>query len=360
MKNYNLNSNVYIGNLEEFDYNFNDKSFKKLLILTSKSVHSIKSVIFFIKKFSTNKKIFLEYIYPEAPVQNLDDIILKNNKPDLIIAIGGGSVLDSAKAISLGWQNGLICEYLNNKIPIPNSKIKLIAVPTTAGTGSEMSFGAILSDKKNNFKGGIRSSFIQPDLIIIDKNLYHNASKKIKSESGFDCLAHAIETYISKKSSTFIKMQSVNCISQIFNSLESAVNGDSSSMELIAISSSLMGINLAYSSTCLPHRMQYILGPFTNTRHSEGIIYLYKGWLPQIKSHPEFEKLANSLGFSSDQLVDKINELKNNLNINYSLNDIGVNEKMIDDMTEKVSGKLEFDPCYKNIETIREIFKNSL
>ena len=339
MNKYKLNSKFYVGELEEF--NFHYKSVRKLLILTSKSVHKIHNVISFINKISNNIKISIEYINAEAPVQNIDNIILKNNKPDLIVAIGGGSVLDSAKAISLGWQNGLIYEYLYNKIPIPNSKIKLIAVPTTAGTGSEMSFGAILSDKKNNFKGGIRTSFIQPDTVIIDKNLYQNASKKIKSESGFDCLAHAIETYISTKSSTFIKMQSVNCISQIFNSLERAVNGDSFSMELIAISSSLMGINLAYSSTCLPHRMQYILGPFTNTRHSEGIIYLYKGWLPQIKSYTEFEKLANTLGFSSDQLVDKINELKNNLNINYSLSDIGVNEKMIDDMSWK-SSSLDF------------------
>lgn len=155
-------------------------------------------------------------------------------------------------------------------------------------------------------------------------------------------------------------MQSVNCIKQVFNSLESAVNGDNYSMELMAISSSLMGVNLAYSSTCLPHRIQYVLGPYTNTRHSEGIICLYNGWLLQIKSYPEFAELSSELGFSATEFVNEINVLKVSLNINYTLHDFGVNDEMIDEMTVKVCGNLGFDPCYQNIETIRQILKNSL
>jgi alcohol dehydrogenase class IV len=360
MINYSLKTNLYIGDLEDFSDAINCDSFEKILILTSKTVGGIKIVSSFVKKIPTQKKVSVECISPEAPVQKLDEVVLRNEKPDLIIAIGGGSVLDSAKALSIGWQNGHICDYLYNNIPIPNTKIKLIAVPTTAGTGSEMSFGAILTDRENNYKGGIRSPLILPDSVVIDKKLYQFASKKLKSEAGFDCLAHAIETYVSTQSSTLIKMQSVNCILQIFSSLERAISGDNSSMELIAISSAMMGVNLAYSSTCLPHRMQYILGPYTNTRHSEGIICLYRGWLSQIRSRAEFVELSNTLGFSSDQFVNRINLLKNNLNINYSLKDFGVNEKMIEDMTVKVSGNLSYDPCFENIGTIRNIFKNSL
>ena len=76
-------------------------------------------------------------------------------------------------------------------------------------------------------------------------------------------------------------------------------------MESIAISSSMMGVNLAYSTTCLPHRMQYILGPYTNSRHAEGIISLYKGWIRQITPFNEFQELASALGLTSIQLAKK-------------------------------------------------------
>ena len=360
MIRYRLNSDLYVGKLGDFNFNIQYKSDNKILILTSKSIAKINIVKLFINNMLKNNEVFIKLIKPEAPVQDLDDIVLNTPKPNIILAIGGGSVLDSSKAISLGWQGITIEDFLYNKKQIPASKIHLISLPTTAGTGSELSFGAILSDKKNRFKNGIRSPLISSDVVIIDRDLYLNANRRIKSESGFDCLSHAIETYLSKKSSSFIKMRSVSCISQIFSSLENAVDGDEISMESIAISSSMMGVNLAYSTTCLPHRMQYILGPYTNSRHAEGIISLYKGWIRQITPFNEFQELASALGLTSIQLAKKINSLKDNLKINYSLKDFNVDEKLINLMTQKVSGTLDLDPCYKSKDTIKEIFYNSL
>lgn len=360
MMNFSFNTPIFAGRLLDLIPEIANDGSKNILLLTSKTINLIAEVEEFVAELKKNKAITVHFIDPEAPLKKLESIVVNTIKPDLIIAIGGGSVIDSAKAISLGWQNATMAEILYKKKAFPLSKIKVIAVPTTAGTGAELSFGAILTDKENHFKGGIRSPLIVPDLVVIDKYLYNGASAKLKAEVGFDCLTHAVETYVSKISSPFVKYQSVNCIGRIFSSLMDAVDGDLDAMESIAISSCIMGVNLSYSSTCLPHRMQYALGPITNTSHAKGLIVLYEGWLPMIRSQAIFSELANNFKLHADQFINKLKELKVNLDIDYSLGDWNVDEIMIDQMTNAVTGTVEFDPCYESKETIRNIFINSL
>ncbi len=360
MINFSFNTPIIVGRLLDLVNDINNNGSKKILILTSKTINLIDEVQEFFVEMGKSKIISIHFIDPEAPLEKLENIVINTFIPDLIIAIGGGSVIDSAKAISLGWQNISLSEMLYKSKNLPASKIKVIAVPTTAGTGAELSFGAILTDKKNNFKGGIRSPLIVPDLVLIDKYLYNGASERLKAEVGFDCLAHAIETYVSKSSSPFVKHQSINCIHRIFSSLNHAVNGDIEAMETIAISSCMMGVNLSYSSTCLPHRMQYVLGPVTNSTHAKGLIVLYEGWLPMMEPQAIFSDLASHFKLKANQFIVKIKDLKVSLNIDYSLSDWNVDETMIQRMTEAVVGNVELDPCYESKDTIRNIFINSL
>ena len=130
----------------------------------------------------------------------------------------------------------------------------------------------------------------------------------------------------------------------------------------MAIASSMMGVNLAYSSTCLPHRIQYIIGPLTNTSHAQGLIALYKGWIKLIaenKSKSGLNNLEYDLGRGVN-LVDKIHKLKEDLNINYSISTLGVNESQIEHIAEKTNGSVQNDPIYKSNETIIKILKESI
>ena len=133
-------------------------------------------------------------------------------------------------------------------------------------------------------------------------------------------------------------------------------------MEKIAISSALMGINLAYSSTCLPHRIQYIIGPLTKTSHAQGLIALYKGWLTHLFeiNSLELNNLASDLGMSTTQFLDQIQSLKKELNIDYTLSDLGVEKDQIKEISESVTGNVSADPSYKDINTIQNILINSL
>ncbi|MBT8181233.1 MAG: iron-containing alcohol dehydrogenase, partial [Eudoraea sp.] len=136
---------------------------------------------------------------------------------------------------------------------------------------------------------------------------------------------------------------------------------DFNSMQKVAISSTLMGLNLAYSSTCLPHRIQYVIGPMTGTSHAQGLIALYKGWIYHLvnKNIKEFVELSKDLQLTPESFAEKIISLKEKLKINYSLSDLGIETNQVEIISTKVSGNLLADPSYKDINSIKHILNNS-
>ncbi|MEX0856903.1 MAG: iron-containing alcohol dehydrogenase [Balneolaceae bacterium] len=334
-----------------------------VLILTSPSIEKIDRVdqsIKAIKNLKNVTSVSVNHISPEAPIDELDQIISEIKKPDHIIGIGGGSVIDSTKALSLSWDGRTVSELFYKKKENPATKILTTVVPSTAGTGAELSHGAIVYDRINYKKGGIRGAIMQPDSVVIDKEIYKHAPPKLIAETGFDCLTHAIETYCSTVSNPIVKYQSVKAIETVFHCLKKAVNKDVEALEKMAITASFMGLNLAYSRTCLPHRIQYVIGPGTNTSHAQGLIMLYRGWLPLIAKTKVFGEMAKDLGLEVGEVVDRINNLKNELNIDYRLRDFGVQKDEVQSLSKQVSGTVELDPSFKGIETITKIIKDSI
>lgn len=338
----------------------------QILVISSKTVatkYGIKEVLEGLSKNATIHTF--DHIRPDAPFEDLDMVLskLKEVKLDSIVAIGGGSTIDAAKALSIAFGSVSYKDVFYGRSAVPKDKIKLLAIPTTAGTGAELSFGAILYDKENGKKGGVRGEIVQPNYVLIDANLHNGCPKGLKAEVGFDCLTHAVETYISKKSTPIVKMQSVNCIKIIFQHLVPVYNeGKFEDMEQIAIASSLMGINLAFSSTCLPHRIQYVIGPMTGTSHAQGLIALYRGWLKHLKqeSVDELKALSSDLGMTVNQFLKKINELKKALDIDFGISRLGINEGHIEEIAQKVTGNMQADPSYKNSSSIIKILKLAL
>ncbi len=339
---------------------------KEVLILVSNSLIKAFNLNQLFKKLNQDRNLYIyNHVRPDAPFEDLDRIIeeQKQNSLETIIAIGGGSVLDAAKALSISFEGIDYKDVFYKNAGLPNNKIPVLAIPTTAGTGAELSFGAIIYDNYNNLKGGLRGEIIQPNNVLIDARLHNHCPFKLKAEVGFDCLTHAIETYISKKSNALVKIQSISCIQNIFKYLIPACkDNDYYSMEKIAISSAMMGLNLAFSSTCLPHRIQYTIGPLTKTSHAQGLIAIYRGWLRHLFdiNLKELEELSSDLGMTSYEFLEKANKLKKELNIDYSISDLGVSPDQIDIISKSVTGNVSADPSYRNIETINNILKNSL
>jgi alcohol dehydrogenase class IV len=358
---YQIKPEIKIGSFGDFILDV--VALGKVMILTSKSLnefHRIQEI------FGNERCHVITDVEPELPfsyVENLYSSI--ESVPDIIIAIGGGSVMDLGKALSVAKDFSTLKDFFEKKQTKYEKHAQLFSVPTTFGSGAETSFGSILYDDVNGIKDGLRSSEIQSTTVIIDPQLYSSASPKLMAESGFDCLTHAIETYLSKATNEIVKFQSVVAINTVFDHLANAVfKKDKSSIVKMGIASMMMGINLAYSSTCLPHRIQYIIGPMTKTSHAQGLSMLYKGWIELIRSQEnersEMQNLLKDIKMSFSEFEAKILSLRKELDINYGLADFGVNQENIDSIARSVVGNLTNDPFYKDINSIRLILSEAL
>ena len=334
-----------------------------VLVLTSKSLNKAHRIQ---ETFATESCQVVTDVEPDLPfsyIKNLYGSI--KTFPDVIIAIGGGSVMDLGKALSVAKDFSVLEDLFKKKSIHYEKHAQLFTAPTTFGTGAETSFGSILYDDLNGIKDGLRSKVIQSNTVLIDPQLYLSAPPKLMAESGFDCLTHAIETYLSKATNEIVKYQSVTAIKIVFDNLEDAVfTKDESAINKMAIASMMMGVNLAYSSTCLPHRIQYVIGPMTKTSHAQGLSMLYQGWLKlireQVNERNEIQNLLKDLKMSFSVFEDKILSLREELEIDYSLTNFGINEEDIDAIASSVIGNLANDPFYKDVNSIRLLLRGAL
>lgn len=270
----------------------------------------------------------------------------KTPQTDCVIGIGGGSILDAAKVLAI--QVSKLSDFSEDSAVLP-----IITIPTTAGTGSETSKGAVV--KQCGMKRTIRSEKILPTMAIVDPRLCQSLPWDLTLYTGFDALTHTIETFMSKKSTPFSRMVSEQTIKDLFSYLPKAkkefeVEGEISLVVRgkLSFTAMLQGINLAHSSTCIPHRIQYALSTLSEATHAQGLASIYRAWLRVAK--------PNIGGFAHQDII----RLMDDLGVTIRLSDIGINEGDIDGIMRKIEGNLELDPCYLGEKTIRDILEGSL
>lgn len=200
----------------------------------------------------------------EAGVQ----CVLDNNY-DVIIALGGGSPIDSAKAIAiLGKHGGNIRDY---KFPrqVNEAGIPIIAIPTTAGTGTEVTRFTIITDEKNDEKMLCVGIGFMPLAAIVDVNLTLSLPPRITADTGIDALTHAIEAYVSQKASPFSDSQALSAMRLIGPHLKRVYdNGnDIEAREAMMLGSTLAGVAFSSASVALVHGMSRPIGAFFHVPH---------------------------------------------------------------------------------------------
>ena len=299
------------------------------------------------------------YVSPNPKSSEIDVMLkeLKNRKFTSILGIGGGSALDAAKALSVLFDNfNSISEYFIDERSIENRKINLVAIPTTAGTGSELSKGAIITDEIKGTKRGVRGNGLFPDFALIDPKLTETLPENVIIETGFDVLTHALESYISKKASIITEKYSIEAFRIIFEELPLLIKerNNKERIEKISYASMLMGINLSNSSTCLPHRLQYPFGAETDTSHGIGLAIIYPGWLEYTyEKVTKFKEFEEKVGISN--LKEELLNWIKNLNLNKKMSDYQI-KLSSEELSKKVEGNLSLDPGY-NDEVVRKIYE---
>lgn len=193
-------------------------------------------------------------------------------KPDVIIAIGGGSAIDAAKGMWLFYEHpdtdfdGLRQRFLDIrkrafKFPKLGEKAKLVAIPTTSGTGSEVTSFSVITDKVNgNVKYPLADYRLTPDVAIIDPQFTTSMPKSIVADTGLDVLTHAIEAYVSVMASDYTDGLALHAIEMVFTYLEASYNGDQKAREKMHNASAIAGMAFTNAFLGLNHSMAHKLG----------------------------------------------------------------------------------------------------
>lgn len=203
-------------------------------------------------------------VEPEPLIELADEgaKVAVKNKSDVVIGIGGGSAMDVAKAIAvLATNKGGAVDYLGlNKVPKPG--LPKIMIPTTAGTGSEVTFTAVFVRKELKKKEGMNSPYLYPELALLDPELTLSLPPAPTAHTGLDALCHAIESYTSVNSSPMSEMFSLEAIALIAENLRTCVHDGRNiiAREKMLLGSLYAGIGLANAGVTAVHSLSYPLG----------------------------------------------------------------------------------------------------
>ncbi|WP_455792624.1 iron-containing alcohol dehydrogenase [Clostridium butyricum] len=288
---------------------------------------------------------------------------------DFCIAIGGGSPLDSGKAIAAMTElEGNICDYMGTSIE--GKFPKLVLIPTTAGTGSEATKFSIITDTKNNIKMLLKGEALLPDLAIIDYKFSMTSPKSVTAATGMDALTHAVEAYTSKKANPLTDTYALSAIKRIFKYLPIAYKDgeNKKAREEMALVAYEAGVCINNSSVTLVHGMSRPIGALFHVAHGISNAMLIKECLSYVidGSYEKFANIARVINEDNDNLSDKeaseefINDLDKICNICEipTLKEYGINK----DEFYKVMDKMAEDAINSGSpsNTIKDISKQDL
>lgn len=300
--------------------------------------------------------------------------LLTDNSFDAVIGFGGGSSIDTAKALAMMATNdGDILDY-EGVGKLVNDPIYTIAIPTTAGTGSEVTASTIITDENTLFKAAVISEKIFPDLAVLDASLTMKCPPSITAATGMDALTHAIESYISKESNPISGSTSLHAISLISQNLSKAYfhGTDSGSRENMLEASMLAG--LAFSQTRLGnvHAISQSFGGVFDIPHGIAnatlLPFILKFNAPACLD--EMVDIAKAMGIETasvpkeaiaDKVIEKIVEWNRSFNIPDNTKELGVDIAKLDKLvTDSMrSGNILVNPRLTTAKDVEIIIKNS-
>lgn len=306
-------------------------------------------------------------IFPDPDAAQVDAIIAaaKQFSATLIIAVGGGSVMDAAKAAGAAAAGEEEVRHLVGLTLKPRpGAIPVIAVPTTAGTGSEVTRGAIIIDPERGLKSGIRGDDVQPRIAICDPDLLATMPHSVAADTIFDAFAHLVETAIVRRSTPISRSLSRTGLEHLLKILQDPLDLSNPAVrENLSLAALMGGINIAGVGSALPHRIQQALGsiPGVHCPHGRALSLVYGAWLPRAKeAAPEaFRSISEMLGAPD---IERVSEtLRRYLDLPDGLRSSGYGRDHVPAILKKVTGDVQNDPI-RNIDEslIASIIEESL
>ena len=302
--------------------------------------------------------------------------------PDALVGLGGGSNMDLAKlAATLLAHGGTPTDYVGDD-KIPGPIFPLICVPTTAGTGSEVSAASVITDTEQQIKVGILSNYLRPPVAVVDPLLTVSCPPKVSADSGIDALTHAIEAYTAVDNADFplpagersvyqgkhpmgdlVAEKAIRLIGQY---LRRAVRdgGDLEARDGMALAATLAGLAFSNVGVALVHALEYPVGGAVHCSHGCGngllLPYVMRFNLPARQR--EFAEVARLLGEEpvAERAIAAVEQLRADIGIPGRLRDIGVREEQLRPFAEKAVGIrriVRVNPRVPSVEDAVDIYR---
>ncbi len=327
--------------------------------------------------------------------------MMKEFKPDVIIALGGGSPIDAAKGMWLFYEHpeadpeGMKLKFMDirkrtYKFPKLGTKAQLVAIPTTSGTGSEVTSFAVITDKKNNKKYPLADYELTPDVAIVDPDLVMSLPKSITADTGMDVLTHAIEAYVSNMASDYTDGLAEKAVELVFKNLREAYNHgnnvyarekmhNASTIAGMAFTNAFLGINHSLAHKIggefhLPHgRINAILLPYVirynSQRPTKFVSFPKYEYFIADQKYADLSRRMNFPAYGNEEgvnsLITEIKKLNADLNIPKSFQEAGIPEQEFLSKVDMLADRAFEDQCTTAnprlplVEELKQILLNS-
>ncbi len=357
-----LNETSYFGDnaRENLAEEIKKRNFKKVFLVSDKSLVQA-GVTAKVEEILKNAEIdytLYDEIKPNPTIKNVTDGVeaCKNAKADVIVAVGGGSSMDTAKGVSIVMTNPDRADIksLNGASNTVNRGMPVIALPTTAGTAAEVTINYVITDEDRKIKMVCVDPNDIPIVAIIDSELMASMPKSLAAATGMDALTHAVEGYITKAHNEISDMFHMKAIKMIFEYLPAAVNDkDKKAIEMMGMAQYIAGMGFSNVGLGIVHSMAHQLGAVYDTPHGIANAML----LPTVMRFngevcaDRFREILMNIGRpDAEHLNDQdvintfvwmISELSKKVGITQTIKDYGAKEEDLEMLAEKAME----DPC---------------
>ena len=376
-----LNETSYFGSgsRKELLQEIKKRNYNKLLLVTDKKLIETGVVELVTSELDKEKVNYVIYdnVIPNPTVNTVKDglLIAQINNIDAIISVGGGSSIDTAKAIGIIMTNPEFNDVisLDGLAETKNKALPIIALPTTAGTAAEVTINYVITDESRTKKMVCVDVHDIPVIAIIDPDLMQHMPQTLAASTGMDALTHAMEGYITKNSWLMTDMFHINAISLIYKNLVKSVNNkEKEAIEKIAYAQYIAGMGFSNAGLGITHSMAHSLGAYFDTPHGIANAIL----LPHVmkfngKVCPGlFKNMGNAMGLDMskvtdyeavDKIVDAIKKLLIELNLPKTLEEVGIPEEMLPTLADQALKDIctPGNPRSVTKEDILNIYKES-
>lgn len=326
---------------------------KKCLLVTVKPFPAMELLFEKVKRLCTEAGISVFHFdgvipNPTTTTINQGSKMAIENKIDVVLGVGGGSSIDSAKAIAVGaTHEGDIWDYrLGQKRIKSKEMLPIIAVPTTAGTGSEVTNMAVIKNPNQKFKSALADWTLMPSVTIVDPELTLTVPPHITASTGFDTFCHSFESFLNKNASELIDLYALDALKKVIKylpiTLKDGLNKEA--REALSYAATLGGLSITSVGTTLPHGIGMAIGGHVpNIMHGESLAIMYPEinrftWKYAISKfalvarlfNPELEKEPDEI--AAERACDEMDLFLKKIGMWMSLEEKNVSESKFEDI----------------------------